>query len=234
MLMADINIYCDESNHLENDHRNPMILGSIYCPTKDVKKIHSRIREIKVKHGLSAGFEIKWKKVSLQKIDLYTDIVDYFFDNDDLHFRCVVIDKTQLDHKAMNQTHDQWYYKMYFELLSKIFDPEQVYFIYLDVKDTRGSLKVKKLHEVLCNDMYDFERKIIARVQEVKSDEVAILQIVDLLIGALQYNARNLHSDAKDKLVQRIRERSGYDFSKSTLVKEPKFNIFHWRGRGDF
>jgi hypothetical protein len=210
-----------------------MILGSVYCPTKDVQRIHSRIREIKAKHNLSPQFEIKWKKVSSQKVDFFLDLIDYFFDSEDLHFRCVVIDKTQLDHAAMNQTHDEWYYKMYFELLSKIFDPEQSYYIYLDVKDTRGSMKVTKLHEVLCNDMYDFERKIIKRVQEVRSEEVAVLQLADLLIGALQFNRRDLHADAKDRLVQRIKDRSGFDFSKSTLVKEPKFNIFHWRGRND-
>ncbi len=232
--MSDINIYCDESNHLEHDTLNPMILGSVYCPTKEVKKIHGRIREIKAKHGLSPSFEIKWKKVSQKKLDFFIDIVDYFFDNDDLHFRSVIIDKSKLNHAAMNQTHDEWYYKMYFELLSKIFDPDKTYCIYLDAKDTRGSLKIKKLHEVLCNDMYDFEQKIIQRVQEVRSYEVAILQITDLLIGALQFNSRDLHAEAKDKIIQRIKERSGFDFSKSTLVKEPKFNIFRWRGRDGF
>ncbi|HVO28698.1 MAG TPA: DUF3800 domain-containing protein, partial [Candidatus Paceibacterota bacterium] len=154
--MSDINIYCDESNHLQNDHRNPMVLGAVYCSTKEVPKIHGRIKEIKIRHGLSPKFEIKWKKVSSKKIDFFLDLIDYFFDLDDLHFRCVVIDKTQLNHDALRQTHDQWYYKMYFELLSKIFDPEQSYHIYIDMKDTRGGMKVKKLHEVLCNDMYDF------------------------------------------------------------------------------
>jgi hypothetical protein len=123
---------------------------------------------------------------------------------------------------------------MYFELLSKIFDPQQSYYIYIDMKDTRGGIKVKKLHEVLCNDMYDFERKIIKHVQEVRSEEVPVLQLADLLMGALQFNRRDLHSDAKNRLVERIKERSGFDFSKSTLVKEPKFNIFHWQGRTDF
>ena len=170
------------------------------------------------------------KKVSQKKLDFFIDIVDYFFDNDDLHFRSVIIDKSKLNHAAMNQTHDEWYYKMYFELLSKIFDPDKTYCIYLDAKDTRGSLKIKKLHEVLCNDMYDFEQKIIQRVQEGRSYEVAILQITDLLIGALQFNSRDLHAEAKDKIIQRIKERSGSIFQNQRWSKNQSSTSFAGEG----
>ncbi len=52
---------------------------------------------------------------------LYVDFLDYFFDDDDLHFRGVVIpDKKKLDHARYGQTHDEWYYKMYFVLLKAI------------------------------------------------------------------------------------------------------------------
>ncbi len=31
--MGDIfNVYCDESCHLENDHRKVMVLGAVWCP----------------------------------------------------------------------------------------------------------------------------------------------------------------------------------------------------------
>lgn len=39
--------------------------------------------------------EMKWTKISPAKVDLYKDLVNYFFDDDDLHFRGVIIpDKT--------------------------------------------------------------------------------------------------------------------------------------------
>lgn len=231
--MEEINIYCDESNHLENDGKKIMVLGAVYCPKNEVRFINERIKEIKEKHGLPRNVEIKWKRVSSGKLMCYRDIIDYFFDKDSLHFRAVVINKTELDHKSRGQTHDEWYYKMYFELLSKILDPDQKYNIYLDTKDTRGRTKIKELHEVLSSNMYDFERKIIRKIQEIRSFEVQIVQLTDILIGALQFsNSENQISEAKSNLVKRIKERSGYDLSKSTLVKEPKFNIFHWRGSG--
>ena len=141
------NIYCDESCHLEKDGQKVMVLGAVWCSADKVKEISQRINEIKIRNGMTKQFEIKWTKVSPGGLQLYTDIVNYFFDDDDLHFRAVVADKTILDHQAHSQTHDEWYYKMYFELLNKILDPENKYCIYLDVKDTQGREKIQKLQE---------------------------------------------------------------------------------------
>lgn len=230
--MAEYNIYCDESNHLENDGIPTMVLGSIYSPVEKVKLANHRIKEIKEKHKIRPTTEIKWKKVSANKLPFYLDVIDYFFDNDDLHFRAIIVNKDGLNHEKFKQTHDDFYYKIYFELLSKILDPQNKYFIYLDIKDTRGGRKVKKLWDVLRNDMYDFDGNIIKRIQQVHSDEVEVLQLADLLIGAMQFlNRPDLKSEAKKKVVERMRMRSGYDLLKSTLVRESKTNIFYWKGR---
>jgi len=187
------NIYCDESCHMENDHQNVMVLGAVWCPIDKVKEISIRIKEKKVEHGLSPKFEIKWSKVSPAKKKFYLDIVDYFFDDDDLHFRALIVpDKSKLKHKEFGQTHDEWYYKMYFDMLKVIISPDARYRLYLDIKDTHGGTKVSKLHAVLCNNMYDFSREIIEHVQIVRSHEVEILQMADLLIGAISYVNRNL------------------------------------------
>jgi hypothetical protein len=230
---VDFNIYCDESNHLERDKVPHMVLGAVFVPTEKVRKVNTRIREIKAKHGLAPEFEAKWTKISPAKIDFYKDLVDYFFDDDDIHFRAILIDKSHLNHEKFQQTHDEFYYKMYFELLSKILEPANKYFIYLDIKDTQGRKKVAKLWEVLSNNMYDFRRDIVKNIQQVKSHEIGILQIADIMIGAMQFVNRNdTKSDAKKRLVERIRERSGYDLKKSTLLLEKKTNLFYWGNHG--
>jgi hypothetical protein len=229
----EFNVYCDESNHLEHDNIRPMALGAVFIPTEKAKKVNTRIREIKAKHGLSPTFEAKWTKISPGKIAFYKDLIDYFFDDDDLRFRVVLIDKNHLNHEKFQQTHDQFYYKMFFELLSKILEPSNKYFIYLDIKDTQGRKKVSKLREVLANNMYDFQRDIVEEIQQVRSHEVGILQITDILIGAMQFVNRNdTKSVAKKQLVDRIKERSSYDLQKSTLLLEKKMNIFYWGNHG--
>ena len=225
------NVYCDESCHLERDRQPVMVLGAVWCPLEKTHEISLHIREIKAQHGLPPRFEFKWGKVSPAKQDFYLSLLDYFFDNADLHFRALVVqDKSKLQHELYEQTHDTWYYKMYFDMLKAILDPEACYRIYLDIKDTRSAAKIAKLHDVLCSSMYDFGSQVIERVQTVRSHEVEILQVTDLLIGAVSYVNRELHMNAaKLAVVERMRERSGYSLTKTTLLKENKVNLFMWQ-----
>lgn len=225
------NIYCDESCHLENDKHKAMTIGAVWCPDDKRKLIFQALREIKVKHGLKPDFELKWNKVSMSKIDYYSDIVNYFFDNDYLHFRVLVIpNKEELRHDLYGQTHDQFYYKMYFDMLKTILDPQNSYNIYIDIKDTQSQQKVEKLHNVLCNSQYDFDKKIIKRVQQVESKHVELVALADFFIGAVSYLHRELTSSkAKLQLIETIRQRSGYTLKTNTLYRENKFNVFIWK-----
>ena len=51
-----INVYCDESCHLQNDDQKVMVLGAIWCPLDKTREISTRIREIKQKHGFPPNF----------------------------------------------------------------------------------------------------------------------------------------------------------------------------------
>ncbi|HVK51379.1 MAG TPA: DUF3800 domain-containing protein [Pseudoxanthomonas sp.] len=231
-MSQSFNLYCDESCHLPNDGQRLMVLGVVSCPVEKVRQVAVRLREIKHSHGMSETFEVKWNKVSAARQAFYQGWVDYFFDDDDLSFRAVVAEKTGLQHEAFGQDHDTWYYKMMFQLISRVIDPNSTYRIYLDKKDTRSSRKVENLHEILCNNMYDFDRKIVERVQVVQSHEVEQLQLADLLLGAVGYENRGLAgNEGKVSLIARMKERSGYTLTRSTLMRESKFNLFHWHGR---
>lgn len=225
------NIYCDETNHLEHSQVKLMGLGAVWCALEEVKNINERIREIKKRHNLSPDFEIKWTKVSPGKLTFYQDVIDYFFDNEKLHFRVVALNKDILDHEKFNQSHDDFYYKMYYELLRVIIPAKGEFNIYVDIKDTRSQEKIVKLHEVVCNYLHDYERSILKKIQQVRSHEVNILQITDLLLGAVQFaNRPNLISQAKMSLVEQVKKRSGFSLTKKTWPSEEKFNIFHWTG----
>ena len=115
-------------------------------------------------------------------------------------------------------------------MLKTLFEPDCEYNIYIDIKDTRGQRKVDKLHEVLCNNHYDFNRNLIRKVQQVRSEEVELVALADLLIGALSYIHRGKNtSKAKLNIIERIKRRSGYSLMTSTLYRENKFNIFVWK-----
>jgi len=228
-----VNIYCDESCHLEHDHSSVMVLGALSCPASEARTTAIRLRELKKSHNLNRNFETKWTKVSDGKRAFYDDTLDYFFDNSSLGYRgWVITDKGCLNHDHFSQSHDEWYYKMYFHLLEPLISPKHRYRIYIDHKDTHGGEKVRKLHDVLCNSMYDFDRQIIERIQIVHSHEIEQIQLCDLLTGVVTYANRKLTTNhAKVSLVERTEERTGRSLLKNTLIREPKLNLFHWRGQ---
>ncbi|ELY7391613.1 DUF3800 domain-containing protein [Cronobacter universalis] len=231
--MEKFNVFCDESCHLLNDNTEVMVLGAVWCPNAITKKIARDLKAIKEKHGLSHTFEIKWTKVSSGKVDFYLELVDYFFTNQALRFRAVIVpQKSKLDHKRFGQDHNTFYYKMFFYVLNNILENNNKYKIYLDIKDTLGTEKIEKLSSVLHNAHYDFNRESIEQIQHIRSHEVQQLQLTDLFIGALGYLHRGLHkNEGKNKVIQSIRKHTKRDLLRSTLPTERKFNVFVWESR---
>jgi hypothetical protein len=57
-----------------------------------------------------------------------------------------------------------------------------------------------------------------------------LLQVADLLIGALSYLHRGLTtSPAKQALIEQIKHLSGYSLERNTLYREEKFNLLVWQ-----
>jgi hypothetical protein len=229
--MTSFNIYCDESCHLENDHQRAMVIGALICPAVKIRSVSESIRQRKRSYGLADSFEAKWTKVSPAKVNFYLSLVDLFFDDADLRFRAIVVpDKSVLNHDAFDQDHDTFYYKMYFNMLKVIFDPESIYNIYIDMKDTRSAGKERRLLEYLGNQQHDYDRQRIQKLQSVRSNQVEQIQLTDLLIGATSYANRGLNgSSAKTAVVERLRERAGYLLTANTPLSAQKVNILCWK-----
>ena len=226
-MSQEFNVYCDESCHLENDRQPVMLLGAIWCPKSYVRKISAELRELKSKHH--ARGELKWVKVSKARQRFYLELVDYFFTTPQLHFRCLVVDdKSKLNHDYFNLgSHDTFYYKMYYSMLKTILSPENKYHIYIDIKDTLSQNKVNKLREVLCNNVYDFTRQMIINIQHIRSHESELLQLADLLIGAVSYKNRKLNENStKVIIVNSIEKMIDQSLCLSTSLFKDKFNLF--------
>ena len=231
--MKRYNVYCDESCHLEKDTSPIMILGAMYCQEERKKQIYDEIRAIKIKHNISSFFEIKWTKVSESKIDFYLELLDYFWNNQDLLYRGLVASgKQSLDHDKYNGgDYDLWYYKMYYRMLDPVISPNDKYHIMDDIKDTRGGKRVAKLREVLCNNIYDFKKEVIDQIGQINSKESEILQLADLINGALAFYHRGLadNADSNQGKVKFVRALQRHvDLDNNTRYGERKFNLFIW------
>ena len=231
-----INIYCDESCHLEHDKAKAMLMGAITCPADEKQRVYENIRAIKLRHGLSSWSEIKWTGVSPSKLNMYLELIDYFVNESSLSFRAVVAkNKENLNHARYNNgSHDLWYYKTYYYLLDAIVSYNDEYKIMIDIKDTRGGPKVEKLREVLCNNMYDFKRDVIKGIYQIQSHESEIMQLTDLIIGAIGFYHNGYYSSshgsgAKKAVVDRL-----FSYYRSQIIcgtsrGANKMDIFLWK-----
>lgn len=207
-----------------------MVLGAIWCPTDLSRNIARQIKAIKKKHGLSPNFEIKWTKISPAKVEFYLDLLHYFFEEETLFFRALIVpDKTKLHHALFSQDHDTWYYKMYFDLLKVLLAPNCSYYIYLDIKDSRSGEKTQQLHEVLSSHRYVFQSSVIEKIQNIRSHESALLQLADLLMGCvLAANRNDEVSPAKKMVMERMIEILGTDLTQTTYMGRRKVNLLRW------
>ncbi len=192
----EYNVYCDESCHLVSNDSQYMLIGAVYCPKYKVKKANEYIEHLKENYNLSNKIELKWNKIDKKTEKLYLDIINYFFNNDDLKFRVIVVDKTKLDHKKYNQTENEFYHKAYYNMLKYIIIPGNSYNIYPDIKDTNSYYYHQVMLDYLRIKMSDTNKKTIKKVQPIRSYEAPILQINDILIGALSYYYRNLSGNS--------------------------------------
>lgn len=224
-----INIYCDESCHLEHDRNNIMVIGGVWIEKEKRQEICERIKKIKELNSIPRNYELKWSNISKLKRRAYIDLLNMFFDDDDLHFRGIIVqNKNELDFSKFDGDYDTWYYKIYYLMISQILSRDNCYNIYLDIKDTKSSEKLHTLKNVIENNTGNIE--IINNMQVIRSEEVEIMQLTDILIGALSYRSRDLSSSStKNELLDLIIERSKFTFNKSSLLRDDKFNVFYWR-----
>lgn len=232
-----INIYCDESCHLENDNSNVMVLGGIQVDNNFKRNYYHEIREIKSRHSMSTWNEIKWTKVSNSKINFYIELIDWFFSREVFFRGLVAQNKKELNHSIYSDgDYDLWYYKMYFRLIDPLLEWGKEYKIFIDIKDTRGGNRIRKLDEVLSNNMYDFNGDVLKDVQQIQSHQSELLQVCDLIIGALSYYHRGLYDSyspsAKNRIIEHLLFKHQINFDNSSYRSEKKFNLFIWTPQG--
>lgn len=219
MLQKTFNFYCDESTHLENDGFPYMIIAYISSAWNQVKLHSQHIYHLREKHHFKG--EIKWSKLSESNYPFYSELIDYFFATD-LNFRAVIVNKSQINKEKLGFTHNDFYYRMYYQLLHHKINMEHTYNIYLDIKDTCSYRKNKKLREIL-NVQYGNIRNL----QFIHSHESVLLQLTDVIMGALNYNLREERKViAKLKIIEKIKRHANRSLDCSTPRNTEKFNLF--------
>lgn len=217
------NIYCDESTHLPADKHPYMLLGYINIAYPKIKLAKERINAIKKKYNYTG--ELKWTNIHDATYVMYDELVDYFFMSDML-FRAVIVDKSQIDESRPDYTFNDFYFRMYYQLLHQQIDLENNYNVYFDVKDTCSHKKLTKLKEILKWN------SSIRNFQFIRSHESVFMQMADVLMGAINYHLRIQRGDiegkvvAKQDIVRKIEKHTNISLQTTTPLSKKKFNLF--------
>jgi hypothetical protein len=217
-MSKTFNFYCDESTHLENDGMPYMMIAYVSTAYNQMQLHKDNIKAIKAKHKIKG--EIKWSNISGGAYHFYADLIDYFFSTD-LNFRSIIVDKSKIDSNKEGFTYDEFYFRMYYQLLHHKIDQSYHYNLYLDIKDTRSHKKLKKLKEIL---KYNAS---IRNCQFIHSHESSFMQLTDLIMGAINYKLRGLNKvTAKNKIIEKIESHCKVPITRSTPKTADKFNLF--------
>lgn len=230
--MGIYKIFCDESCHLEHDHADIMVLGALYCSNKKSIELSKAIKQLKVKHEYRP--ELKWSKLHKNLWLLYKDLIDLFINDDEIHFKATVVsNKKALNHEFFNEgSHNTFYYKMFYYTLRDFLEKENEYRIYLDFMDTHGSYKTRKLNEILENGACG---EITTQITIIRSHESVIMQLCDLMIGAIAYRNRHdieKNSPIKNQFIDYLENLLKRELTTGTPPWEKQFNIFQFQPRG--
>ncbi|WP_456479724.1 DUF3800 domain-containing protein [Nautilia sp.] len=227
-----IEVYCDEnlpdlftSQKAKDKY---MFIGGIWIDAKLRDEIKAKVKELRKKYNCFG--EIKWVNVTPSKEDFYKEIVKLFFtyNENQVRFRTIMIEAKKVIWSYHQEDKELGFYKFYYQMLNKWISDYNEYKIFVDVKKNRDLTRLKILKEVLTNSS---KNSYIERVQALPSKEVVLIQLADLLIGAVsaKLNNKNLKNKAKVNLISYI---ENFKKIEPTYKAENKFNIFKIRLEG--
>lgn len=218
-------VYCDESG-LEaltrKDAHNFTAIGGIWMPAEFRDTFKTEVIAIKERHNVKG--ELKWQKVSPAYLDLYADIVNYFFDKSELRFRVIIIESKTVDNIRFNEKDAELgFYKFYYQLLHHWIFDFNTYNIFIDYKVNRNKGRVNVLKKVLdaSNIISD-----VQQVQALHSHESLGIQLADILTGMVASKFNNeFSSKAKGRLIEIAETRLEKSIAPTPKWVE-KFNVF--------
>lgn len=222
---CEYNVYCDESRHTSDPSDRYMVIGAVSIPREQKRAVVAQIHKLRAIHATQGEFG--WKRLSPNKASFYWAVLDLFLGSPDLQFRCVVADRQALDDETYNAGDQELgFYKLYYQMLVHWLSPQCKYSIYLDLQITREKGRFATLRDIL-------RRRLTGRAQVVslepaESSELELMQLADLLIGAVGYawNERDA-SPVKVDFVEAVAAGLGRrTLAVSTVPAESKFNVF--------
>jgi hypothetical protein len=233
-----MHVYCDES---QTSGVRFTVYGGIVIPATSVPVFDEVMQEWrKTTHMFH---EIAWEKVSKSYLDGFKSLVDLAFDHiaqEHFDFKAVVFDSH--DRRYVRGDKEQGFYKLYYQFLLKKFVPyamsdDHRLYVYIDERTTK--YKLSTLHAVLNNGIRATTARtgeIVKKVEPRNSKECNLIQVADLLMGAIGYQCNGLDKRLeaarhKVELARYIAEKAGVKTLTENIWGRPEFEIWRFKSK---
>ncbi|MDA3821096.1 MAG: DUF3800 domain-containing protein [Bacteroidales bacterium] len=221
----DFEVYCDESG-LEaltrNDAHKFTAIGGIWMHSEFRDAFKASMNAIKEKHNVKG--ELKWQKISPAYLELYQEVVNYFFDTPELRFRVIMIESRTVDNIRFNDKDAELgFYKFYYQLLHHWLFDFNSYNVFVDFKVNRNKGRLEVLKRVLDASNITSD---IKQVQALHSNESLGIQMADILTGMVSAKFNKEISSKTKKSIIEIAETNLGKVIAPTPKWEEKFNVF--------
>jgi hypothetical protein len=255
--MNEINIYSDESRHRGERF---LLLGGLWVRAKDAAQLEQEINRLRHKYGYTNNEgkfidflgELKWTKVSTKYLPIYKELVDLFFqliEQGKIRFCAMLVDTHDPAVQEYDNIKKDGYFKLLYQLYLHNCRVPGIYNIFPDritnpthtvnLVTLQISLEralVKKFAELV--NPGDRPERFVQAITPVDSKKVQMMQMVDVIIGAIGY-FQNRHfkkegaKKAKVELMKYIFDKLFYSGrikiagKKFVVARSTRFNI--WR-----
>lgn len=182
------------------------MVGGTAIQSSSLRRVYKRIFDLRIKHKMFA--ELKWQKISNQKVDAYREFIELYFElveRGTLAFHSATFDNTKWKHHLYNHGDrdlglSKNYYQLILHQVIQRYGEQASLFVCLDRR--HSSTKLPDLHRILnAGAAKDYGltfgpiTEIIAR--DSKKDD--LLQLNDLILGATSSVKNGRHEDPKTR-----------------------------------
>lgn len=231
----------DESG-ISNDRFT--VVGGVCMHRETLRRAYDTMKAYREKHNMNA--ELKWGKISVQRIVQYKELVDYFFAMNNanlMHFHSIVFDSHAWAHKKYNGgDKDVGLSKLYYQLMLhkfvKIYGDKGTLYVRLDHRNSSTPLETirRMLNAVAARDHGIMSDPVKQLVSE-DSKRCDLLQVNDVILGAVcaARNGRHLLEGgniAKQNLAKYVLEKSGLTtFERDSPRAVTRFTLWNMKAR---
>lgn len=235
-------IFIADEAGISNDRYT--VVGGLAMHKNTLVSAYSTLKEYRRKHNMTA--ELKWQRVSNQKLDEYKALVDYFFamnSSNYMHFHSIVFDSHQWNHRKYNEgDQDIGLSKLYYQLMLhkfvKIYAKKGELFIRVDHRNSQTPLEdIRRMLNATAARDHGITTSPVKQLVACDLKACDLLQLNDVILGAVcaARNGRHLIEGgrlAKRAIAQHVLDQSGLEtFERDSPHGLKRFTVWNMKPR---